>query len=113
MPKPLVQSTGPTGSDYPNSAGSELYLVGRLFLLAYLFSQHLVALFIMDGSVVGLTETLLHVMMYHIVCFGWSDDAGAASKLVPVRLQEEGKRGPGLGSKLRVQRHALHAKAFG
>ena len=47
-------------------------ITGGLVLLAYLFSQHLVALFITDPSVVELTETLLHVVLWSIVCFGWS-----------------------------------------
>lgn len=47
-------------------------ITGGLVLLAYLFSEHLVALFITDPSVVALTETLLHVVLWSIVCFGWS-----------------------------------------
>lgn len=47
-------------------------ITGGLVLLAYLFSQHLVALFITDPAVVEVTETLLHVVLWSIVCFGWS-----------------------------------------
>ena len=49
-----------------------LVITGTLVLLAYLFSQHLVALFITDPEVVELTETLLHVVLWSIICFGWS-----------------------------------------
>ena len=49
-----------------------LVITGTLILLAYLFSQHLVALFITDPAVIELTETLLHVVLWSILCFGWS-----------------------------------------
>jgi putative MATE family efflux protein len=49
-----------------------LIITGGLILLAYLFSQHVVALFITDPEVVELTETLLHVVLWSILCFGWS-----------------------------------------
>ena len=49
-----------------------LITTGGLVLIAYLFSQHLVALFITDPDVIELTETLLHVVLWSIVCFGWS-----------------------------------------
>lgn len=49
-----------------------LIITGGLVLIAYLFSQHLVALFITDPEVIELTETLLHVVLWSIVCFGWS-----------------------------------------
>ncbi|UJW83972.1 MATE family efflux transporter [Devosia sp. SL43] len=49
-----------------------LIITGSLVLLAYLFSQHLVALFITDPEVIELTETLLHVVLWSIICFGWS-----------------------------------------
>jgi putative MATE family efflux protein len=49
-----------------------LIITGTLILLAYLFSQHLVALFITDPAVIELTETLLHVVLWSILCFGWS-----------------------------------------
>lgn len=49
-----------------------LLITGGLILLAYLFSQHLVALFITDPAVVELTETLLHVVLWSILFFGWS-----------------------------------------
>jgi putative MATE family efflux protein len=49
-----------------------LLITGGLILLAYLFSQHVVALFITDPEVIELTETLLHVVLWSILCFGWS-----------------------------------------
>ncbi|MBJ3784287.1 MATE family efflux transporter [Devosia sediminis] len=49
-----------------------LIITGGLIILAYLFSQHVVALFITDPEVVELTETLLHVVLWSILCFGWS-----------------------------------------
>lgn len=49
-----------------------LIITGGLIVLAYLFSQHVVALFITDPSVVDLTESLLHVVLWSILCFGWS-----------------------------------------
>ena len=49
-----------------------LIITGGLIILAYLFSQHLVALFITDPEVIELTETLLHVVLWSILCFGWS-----------------------------------------
>jgi putative MATE family efflux protein len=49
-----------------------LVITGGLVILAYLFSQHLVALFITEPAVIELTETLLHVVLWSIVLFGWS-----------------------------------------
>lgn len=49
-----------------------LIITGGLIILAYLFSQHLVALFITDPAVIDLAETLLHVVLWSILCFGWS-----------------------------------------
>lgn len=52
--------------------GMNLVITGGLIVLAYLFSQHLVALFITDPEVIELTETLLHVVLWSILFFGWS-----------------------------------------
>ena len=49
-----------------------LIITGGLIVLAYLFSQHVVALFITDPAVIELTETLLHVVLWSLLCFGWS-----------------------------------------
>ena len=48
-----------------------LVVTGTLIVLAYLSSQHLVALFITDPEVVALSETLLHVVLWSILFFGW------------------------------------------
>jgi putative MATE family efflux protein len=47
-------------------------ITGGLVLLAYLFSQHLVALFITDPAVIEMAETLLHVVLWSIIAFGGS-----------------------------------------
>ena len=49
-----------------------LVITGTLVLIAYLFSQHLVALFITDPSVIELTEGLLHIVLWSVVLFGLS-----------------------------------------
>jgi putative MATE family efflux protein len=48
-----------------------LFFTGGLVLIAYLFSQHLVALFITDPAVVDLAETLLHIVLWSCIIFGW------------------------------------------
>jgi len=48
-----------------------LVITGALIVLAYLFSQHLVALFITDPEVIELTEYLLHIVLWAILPFGW------------------------------------------
>ena len=49
-----------------------LIITGALILLAYIFSQSLVQLFISDPKVVGLTESLLHIVLWSVVMFGFS-----------------------------------------
>ncbi|KRA99658.1 MATE family efflux transporter [Devosia sp. Root685] len=49
-----------------------LIITGGLIILAYLFSQHVIALFITDPAVIELAETLLHVVLWSLLCFGWS-----------------------------------------
>ncbi len=44
---------------------------GSLVLIAYLFSQHLVALFITDPKVVEVTETLLHIVLWSCIISGY------------------------------------------
>jgi putative MATE family efflux protein len=46
-------------------------LTGSLVLIAYLFSQNLVSLFITDPHVVEMTETLLHIVLWSCVVFGY------------------------------------------
>lgn len=48
-----------------------LFFTGALVLIAYLFSQHLVALFITDPAVVDLAERLLHIVLWSCLFFGW------------------------------------------
>ncbi len=44
---------------------------GALVLIAYLFSQHLVRLFITDERVVEMTETLLHIVLWSCIISGY------------------------------------------
>ena len=48
-----------------------LFVTGALVLIAYLFSQHLVRLFITDESVVEIAERLLHIVLWSCLVFGW------------------------------------------
>jgi putative MATE family efflux protein len=47
-----------------------LFVTGGIVVIAYLFSEHLVRLFITDPAVVDLTETLLHIVLWAVVLFG-------------------------------------------
>ncbi|MEO8757880.1 MAG: MATE family efflux transporter [Devosia sp.] len=47
-------------------------ITGSLIIIAYAFSQNLVALFITDPEVVVMTETLLHIVLWSVVMFGFS-----------------------------------------
>jgi putative MATE family efflux protein len=49
-----------------------LIITGGLILVAYVFSQSLVQLFITDTKVVAVTETLLHIVLWSVVMFGFS-----------------------------------------
>jgi MATE family, multidrug efflux pump len=49
-----------------------LVITGTLVVIAYLFSQHLVALFITDPAVIEVTEGLLHIVLWSVVLFGLS-----------------------------------------
>lgn len=48
-----------------------LVVTGVLVILAYLFSERLVALFITDPEVIDLTQSLLHIVLWSILPFGW------------------------------------------
>lgn len=48
-----------------------VFITGGLILVAYLFSEHLVRLFITSEDVVGMTETLLHIVLWSVVLFGF------------------------------------------
>ena len=47
-------------------------VTGTLVLIAYLFSDRLIALFITDPAVIDMAETLLHVVLWSVVAFGGS-----------------------------------------
>ena len=49
-----------------------LVLTGSLVLLGYLFSRHIVGLFITDAAVVEMAQTLLHIMLWSSVIMGMS-----------------------------------------
>jgi Na+-driven multidrug efflux pump len=48
-----------------------VFVTGGLVLLAYLFSEHLVRLFITQESVVEMTQTLLHIVLWSVVMIGF------------------------------------------
>ncbi len=49
-----------------------LVLTGSLVVLGYLFSRHLVALFITSEPVIDLAQSLLHIMLWSSVVFGFA-----------------------------------------
>ena len=49
-----------------------LVITGGFVLLAYLFSEHLVRLFITSEEVVQMTETLLHIVLWSVVMSGFA-----------------------------------------
>ncbi|MDP1656615.1 MAG: MATE family efflux transporter [Hylemonella sp.] len=49
-----------------------LVLTGSLVLLGYLFSRHILGLFITDVTVVDMAQTLLHIMLWSSVIMGMS-----------------------------------------
>lgn len=49
-----------------------LVITGGLILIAYTFSEALVRLFITDPAVIRVTETLLHIVLWSVVMFGFS-----------------------------------------
>jgi putative MATE family efflux protein len=49
-----------------------LIITGALIVLAYIFSQSVVQLFITEPRVVVVTETLLHIVLWSVVMFGFS-----------------------------------------
>lgn len=44
-------------------------ITGSLIALAYVFSRHLMALFITDDSVIAMAQHLLHIVLWSIMCF--------------------------------------------
>ena len=66
-------------------------VTGSFVLIAYLFSQNLVALFITDPKVIGITETLLHIVLWSCIVFGYGSIFSAVMRasgvvLVPMIL---------------------------
>lgn len=53
---------------------------GMLVLIAYLFSQHIVALFITDPEVIEVTETLLHIVLWSCLLFGYGSILSAVMR---------------------------------
>lgn len=49
-----------------------LLMTGGLVLIAYIFSEHLVALFITSPEVIEMTQQLLHIVLWSVVLFGAS-----------------------------------------
>jgi Na+-driven multidrug efflux pump len=49
-----------------------LCITGGFVLIAYIFSERLLSLFITSSDVVVLTETLLHIVLWSIVLFGFA-----------------------------------------
>ncbi len=47
-----------------------LMFTGGLVLLGYLFSRHIISLFIVDAAVVDIAQTLLHIMLWSCVILG-------------------------------------------
>jgi Na+-driven multidrug efflux pump len=54
-------------------------LTGTLILLGYLFSRHIVALFITSEHVIEIAQALLHIMLWSVIVFGF---AGCISGLM-------------------------------
>jgi putative MATE family efflux protein len=68
-----------------------LCVTGGFVLLAYLFSEHLVRLFITSEEVIELTETLLHIVLWSVVMSGFAQVLSAVMRasgdvLVPMLL---------------------------
>lgn len=49
--------------------GMNVIITGSLIIIAYIFSQYLVALFITSPEVMELTETLLHIVLWSVLLF--------------------------------------------
>jgi putative MATE family efflux protein len=68
-----------------------LAITGGMVLVGYLFSRHLISLFITSAPVVELAQTLLHIMLWSSVIFGFSAVLGgvmrsSGSVLVPTGI---------------------------
>ena len=68
-----------------------LCLTGGLVLLGYLFSRHLMALFITSPPVIDIAQSLLHIMLWSLVLFGMATSLSgimraSGSVLVPTLI---------------------------
>ncbi len=68
-----------------------LVITGGLVLLGYLFSRHLIGLFITSQPVIELAQTLLHIMLWGMLLFGLSTVVGGVMRssgavLVPTAI---------------------------
>ena len=68
-----------------------LVLTGSLVLVGYLFSRHLIALFITSEPVIEMAQTLLHIMLWSCVVFGLASVLGGVMRssgtvLVPTAI---------------------------
>jgi Na+-driven multidrug efflux pump len=57
-----------------------VFVTGSIIVLAYLFSEHIVRLFITSPEVVEMTETLLHIVLWAVVLFGFSSVISAVMR---------------------------------
>jgi hypothetical protein len=67
-----------------------LVITGVLVVLGYLFSRHLIALFITSEPVIELAQKLLHIMLWSSLVFGFASVLGGVMRasgtvLVPTR----------------------------
>jgi putative MATE family efflux protein len=68
-----------------------LAITGGLVLLGYLFSRHLIGLFITSAPVIELAQSLLHIMLWGLLAFGLSTVVGGVMRasgavLVPTAI---------------------------
>ncbi|RYZ00575.1 MAG: MATE family efflux transporter [Comamonadaceae bacterium] len=68
-----------------------LVVTGALVVLGYLFSRHLMALFITSEPVIELAQTLLHIMLWSSLVFGFASVLGGVMRasgtvLVPTAI---------------------------
>jgi putative MATE family efflux protein len=68
-----------------------LVLTGSLVVVGYLFSRHLIALFITSEPVIELAQSLLHIMLWSSVVFGCASVVGGVMRasgtvLVPMAI---------------------------
>lgn len=57
-----------------------VFVTGTIIVLAYLFSETIVRLFITSAEVVEMTQTLLHIVLWAVVMFGFSSVLSAVMR---------------------------------